>query len=101
LEPATQYHVQKFNQPEKKLFGRAQTATHSKRTDETGRVLRWQVVGEMRVWLGRAHSRDWPRECKLRRWIFAGVESHQSLRSVSDFALGEAKDRLDDHGRIL
>ena len=55
----------------------------------------------MCVWLCRAYSRDWPTEFKPRRWIFAGVESHQSFRSVSDLAPGEAKDRLDDHGRIL
>ena len=101
FEPATQYHVQKFNQPEKITFRSRRSRGTLLTEDENGRVLRWQVVGEMRVWRGRAYSRDRPTECKSRRWIFAGVESHKSLRSVSDFALGEAKGRLDDHGRIL
>ena len=84
-----------------KLFDRDEAETHSKRKDEKDRLLRWQVAGEIRVWLCRAYSRGWPTEYKPSRWIFAGVESHQSFRSVANFALGEAKDRLDDYGRIL
>jgi len=41
LEPATQYHVQKFNQPEKINFDAAPATPHSTRKDENGRVLRW------------------------------------------------------------
>lgn len=101
FEPATQYHVQKFNQPEKITFRSRRSRGTLQTEDENGRVLRWQVVGEIRVWLCRAHSHNWPRECKIRRRIFARVESHQSFRSVSDFALAATKDRLDDHGGIL